>query len=159
MRQTGLSVAVIDRDTRAVVGANYRFVMSQGSEGTHNPTVRPAHVLLENLDNPVKRRLLADEENIGSLMFCSSLFVDVRLSSTDHASISYALEANALDMARRRGFKGVVSTNSHPVTKVYFHTSCSCLVVALTVKRNAHDRKNLLRVSSFIRVWPVRPWV
>jgi hypothetical protein len=109
-------VAVVDRQTKAVVGANYRFVLEHDTCKTYPPEVRPAHSLLHYLEEPVKRRLLADHSN-GRFLFGSSLFFDVSLQSSDQAKLCFALEADALKMARNQGFFGIVSTNSHPVTK------------------------------------------
>jgi hypothetical protein len=114
--QTGLSVAVVHRQTRTIVGANYRFVLDSGTDNIHKMEVGPANSLLDSLELPVKRQLLADPKD-GPFLFGSSLFFDVNLLPTDQVKLCYALETNALDMARKRGFAGVVSTNSHPVTR------------------------------------------
>jgi hypothetical protein len=109
-------VAVVDRLTKAVVGANYRFVLEHGTSKAYQSDVQPAHDLLHQLEEPVKRHLLAEVNN-GRFLFGSSLFFDVSLPPSDQAKLCFALEANALEMARNRGFSAIVSTNSHPVTK------------------------------------------
>lgn len=109
-------MAVVDRQTRTVVGANYRFVLDSGTDGIHKMEVGPALSLLDSLEVPIKRQILADP-NDGPFLFGSSLFFDVNLLPTDQVKLCYALETNALEMARAQGFAGVVSTNSHPVTR------------------------------------------
>jgi hypothetical protein len=132
--QSELSIAVVNRQTNTIVGGDFLFNyfiddLEQLNLEYHD-SMRPIFALLDLLEHPVKRRL-ANERDLKRrqspavnyrLLSNYCLFVDVcRLTPGEQVKVCQLIEDSVLEVAKRNGFSGVITSNTNHVNQVCSH--------------------------------------
>jgi len=118
-RQTNLSFVVVDPTSESIVGGDFLFRYADGVECVeHHHSMQPIVDLLRAVETPVRNRLEASGDDMGGLVYNFCLFVDSRLSATEHVSICHFIESSVLRVARHGQFTAVITNNTNPVTQV-----------------------------------------
>ncbi len=116
--KNNMSLIVLEQTSGRIVGGDFLFDYFDGVKVQHHEAMSPILNLLYQFEVPVKEQLCA--ENPGRLIFNLCLCVHKDLPHADQVMICHLLEGNVLQVARDKGFAGVITNNTNPVTQVCF---------------------------------------
>ena len=111
-----LSFAVLEKTTNQIVGGAFLFNFLETQDFEPVEILEPTQDLLNSLEHPFKEMLR--ENNPGRFLYNLIICVDQKLSDAEQVNICTLIEDVVLRLARKKGFEGVVTTNTHPVTQV-----------------------------------------
>ena len=111
-----LSLIVLDKYTRKIVGGDFLFDYFRGLHVEHHETMTPILTLFQEFETPIRRQLTGTDPGPLLLNYC--LCVQKDLPHAEQVKICHLIEGHVIQVARDNGYVGVVTNNTNPVTQV-----------------------------------------